>query len=239
MEIWWKTSPVVFVAFRDFSTGFTRGSRFDVSRLVFSFWCCSFALWFSCMYCSLLVKNERAWHKWLLLSFVRWVSCEFAISGVLPGTTLMAIYHYTPVSFQSYSLIFRLCLLTFLASTLRIWVPSWLLQFLEHKTRFDGRNGSDLLMICKALERLSIKNATWCLWENPNEKSPVSQDMLIKMVRNHQTLQWFRSNALSADNVAMLQQERPEITFVLNYTIITRCWKISRMTSWLLIRRNS
>jgi hypothetical protein len=173
------------------------------------------------------------------VSWDGWVSCAFAISGVLPGTTLMAIHHYTPVSFQSYSLIFRLCLLTFLASTLRTWVPSWLLQFLEHKTRFDGRNGSDLLMICKALERLSIKNSTWCLWENPNEKSPVSQDMLIKMVRNHQTLQWFRSNALSADNVAMLQQERPEITFVLNYTIITRCWKISRMTSWLLIRRNS
>ena len=66
---------------------------------------------------------------------------------------------------------------------------------------------------CESLERLSIKNATWSLEENPLEKFPVSQDMLITMVRNHPTLQWLRSD-LSADNVAMLQLERPEVTFV-------------------------
>jgi hypothetical protein len=37
--------------------------------------------------------------------------------------------------------------------------------------------------------------------------------MLIKMVRLHPTLRWLRSD-LSEENVAMLKQERPEITFV-------------------------
>lgn len=41
----------------------------------------------------------------------------------------------------------------------------------------------------------------------------VSQEMLIKMVRCHCTLRWVRSD-LSAENVAMLQQERPEVVFV-------------------------
>ena len=42
---------------------------------------------------------------------------------------------------------------------------------------------------------------------------PVRQEMLIKMVRLHPTLRWLRSD-LTKENIAMLQQERPEITFV-------------------------
>jgi hypothetical protein len=37
--------------------------------------------------------------------------------------------------------------------------------------------------------------------------------MLIKMVRNNRTLQWLRSDLL-AENVAMLQQERPDVTLI-------------------------
>ena len=47
--------------------------------------------------------------------------------------------------------------------------------------------------------------------------SPVVQDLpqevIVKMVRNRPQLRWLRSD-LTPENVAMLQQERPEITFV-------------------------
>ena len=35
----------------------------------------------------------------------------------------------------------------------------------------------------------------------------------MKMVRLHPTLKWLRSD-LTAENVAILQQERPDVTFV-------------------------
>jgi hypothetical protein len=74
-----------------------------------------------------------------------------------------------------------------------------------------------MLHWCERLERLSIKNAYWAyLTENPQapqEQQPVTQDMLIKMVRNLPKLRWLKSD-LSAENVAMLKLERPEITFV-------------------------
>jgi len=60
-----------------------------------------------------------------------------------------------------------------------------------------------LMMNCIGLQWLNINNATWCLEENPQEKFPLRQEMVIKMVRNHPTLQWLRSD-LSAENVAML-----------------------------------
>jgi len=41
----------------------------------------------------------------------------------------------------------------------------------------------------------------------------IPQDMLMKMVRHHPTLRWLRSD-LTPENVAILQQERPDITFV-------------------------
>ena len=86
--------------------------------------------------------------------------------------------------------------------------------FFERTISLNARRHEPFLMReCKVVERLSIKNATWCLEENPLEKFPVTQGMLIKMVRRHPTLRWLRSD-LSAENVAMLQREKPEITFV-------------------------
>jgi hypothetical protein len=45
----------------------------------------------------------------------------------------------------------------------------------------DGLQELYLLMHCKALELLSINNATWCQEENTEENFPGSQGMLIKM----------------------------------------------------------
>jgi hypothetical protein len=62
------------------------------------------------------------------------------------------------------------------------------------------------------IERLSINNITWK--RTPRSAvEPVTQGMLVKMVRTLPKLRWLRSD-LSAENVAMLQKERPEITFV-------------------------
>lgn len=63
--------------------------------------------------------------------------------------------------------------------------------------------------------RLSIRNATFQYYDehSTTQIRPVTQKMLIKMARHHPTLRWLRSD-LSAENVAMLQQERPDITFV-------------------------
>lgn len=65
---------------------------------------------------------------------------------------------------------------------------------------------------CSCVERLGIKNATWACFE-ADVSNRLSQDMLIKMVRHHPTLRWLRS-VLTAENIAMLQRERPDITFV-------------------------
>jgi hypothetical protein len=68
-----------------------------------------------------------------------------------------------------------------------------------------------MLRFCYRLERVSIKNSSWTFFNR--EVHPVSQAMLIKMVRNHPALRWLRSD-LTEENVAMLQKERPDITFV-------------------------
>ena len=69
-------------------------------------------------------------------------------------------------------------------------------------------------MYCRSLERISMKNVSWSIscfrWE---ERLPVTQEMIIKFVRHTPTLRWLRSD-LTMENVAMLKQERPEVTFV-------------------------
>ena len=92
--------------------------------------------------------------------------------------------------------------------------------FLEERT--EGRdyeeeptNGAAvnffMLMDCQHVERLSIKGTSYGMEDMGFQ--PVTQAMLIKMVRHHATLQWLRSD-LSEENVVMLKRERPEITFV-------------------------
>ena len=63
----------------------------------------------------------------------------------------------------------------------------------------------------KPLQRLSIRNAH-CT--GPEVETKISQNVLIKFVRNApSTLVWFRSD-LSAANIQLLQAERPGIEFV-------------------------
>jgi hypothetical protein len=62
------------------------------------------------------------------------------------------------------------------------------------------------------LQRLSIINATWAAIDS-EATQPLSQGKLVKMVQNHPTLCWLRSD-LTDENIAMLQQKRPEFTFV-------------------------
>jgi hypothetical protein len=82
----------------------------------------------------------------------------------------------------------------------------------EEELRYAGRNYY-MLMNCKHLERVTIKNTTWQAVEVEGEAQPLSQGIIIKFVRHTPTLRWLRSD-LTEENVAMLQQERPDITFV-------------------------
>jgi hypothetical protein len=84
---------------------------------------------------------------------------------------------------------------------------------LLEQSSFDGLREFYLLRNGNALEQLSIKNVNWCLKGSSLKRFPISQGMLIKTVRSHSTLRWLLSD-LSAKNVALLQQESPQIIFI-------------------------
>ncbi|OEU14482.1 hypothetical protein FRACYDRAFT_241027 [Fragilariopsis cylindrus CCMP1102] len=80
-----------------------------------------------------------------------------------------------------------------------------------YREKFDDLNDHPEIFIfhkcCKAIERVSIRNAR----ENEYTDSTISQNKLIKFVRNAPpTLRWFRSD-LTLDNMTMLRLERPGI----------------------------
>lgn len=89
---------------------------------------------------------------------------------------------------------------------LRNWIAAYASNLPEAR-------GVYMMVNCTRLQRLSIKNA--CLKPNMHNRKPyrVPQAIIIKMVRNHPTLRWLRSD-LTKENVAMLQRERPDISFV-------------------------
>jgi hypothetical protein len=58
----------------------------------------------------------------------------------------------------------------------------------------------------ESVQRLSIKNASF-VDADYKESQPISQEMLVKMVRRHRKLRWLRSD-LTPVNIAMLQSER-------------------------------
>jgi hypothetical protein len=62
------------------------------------------------------------------------------------------------------------------------------------------------------LERASLRHAK-CYVHDPNDAQPIPQRGLVKFVRRATNLRWFRSD-LTPENVAMLQLERPDVTFV-------------------------
>jgi len=60
------------------------------------------------------------------------------------------------------------------------------------------------------LERLSMKNTMWSI--SVNEPLPISQEMLIKLVRHHPTLRWLCSD-LTDENIAMLKRSGRKLHF--------------------------
>ncbi|MGK3744344.1 MAG: hypothetical protein ACI90V_011204 [Bacillariaceae sp.] len=67
---------------------------------------------------------------------------------------------------------------------------------------------------CKALERVSIRNAKCSDYYDGTNINTVPQNALIKFIRNApSTLRWFRSD-LNQENIGMLQKERPGIEFL-------------------------
>ncbi|OEU09800.1 hypothetical protein FRACYDRAFT_248057 [Fragilariopsis cylindrus CCMP1102] len=74
----------------------------------------------------------------------------------------------------------------------------------------DLTNHPDIFLFhqcCKSLERISIQNAKYY----PPSQGKLSQESLIKFVRNAPpNLRWFRSD-LSISNILMLRKERPGI----------------------------
>jgi len=76
----------------------------------------------------------------------------------------------------------------------------------------DESLGSIFSYLSSTLERVSIKNLGVNTISD-RKKVKISQKVLIKFVRSMPHLVWLRSD-LNAENVAMLQAERPEIVFV-------------------------
>lgn len=70
-----------------------------------------------------------------------------------------------------------------------------------------------LYSIRNTIERVSLVNARYKCKSGDVVPKPMTQVALIKFVRNCQKLRWIRSY-LTQQNVSMLQNERPDVTFV-------------------------
>lgn len=70
---------------------------------------------------------------------------------------------------------------------------------------------SPLIDFGQQLERLSLKDAHWWCGE---VREWLPQSMLIKIVRHHRSLRWFRSDLTAEENIEVLKREHPLITFV-------------------------
>jgi hypothetical protein len=64
------------------------------------------------------------------------------------------------------------------------------------------------------MERVSIKGAMTGTWDMSETPQQLSDRELMEFVRATPSLKWFRSD-LSPESVAILQQERPEVHFVM------------------------
>lgn len=64
---------------------------------------------------------------------------------------------------------------------------------------------------CRWLERVSIKGISVASFQGTRDA--VTDEMIAKFVRRTPTLRWLRSD-LSGDYIAILKQERPEVTFI-------------------------
>jgi hypothetical protein len=78
----------------------------------------------------------------------------------------------------------------------------------------DGRSDRCIFDdVVDQLERLSLRNASYYYRDDENTVRALPQSAVIKFVRRAANLTWLRSD-LTPENVAMLQRERPGVTFV-------------------------
>jgi hypothetical protein len=76
---------------------------------------------------------------------------------------------------------------------------------------YEGVSRPLLSFLYDKLERVDIKGGTGEIYKD-NEPIVLPQDFIMTFVRAASCLQWFRSD-LTPENVAILKQEHPEITF--------------------------
>ena len=80
---------------------------------------------------------------------------------------------------------------------------------LEYMDGFEYNGKIMFYCCCKALERVSVRNMI--IYFDDDDDEVLTQNILIKFVRNAPpSLHWFRSD-LTTDNMAMLRMERPGI----------------------------
>lgn len=83
----------------------------------------------------------------------------------------------------------------------------------------DPSHQNFMMMYYRHLRNWIIKNASYRIrygnldYQSVPFQPARPQGVLVNMVRRHSSLRWLRSD-LSAENIYMLRQERPEITFV-------------------------
>jgi hypothetical protein len=78
----------------------------------------------------------------------------------------------------------------------------------------DGRSSRCIFDgIVDQLERLSLRNARYYYMDNLSNVRDIPQSVIITFVRRAANLTWLRSD-LTPENVAMLQRERPNVSFV-------------------------
>ena len=84
----------------------------------------------------------------------------------------------------------------------------------EQSLFMESSDSFCVLWFCKQnLERVSLKKATYFVYGKKKDVKPFTQLGLMKFVRGAENLRWFRSD-LNDESIAILQEERPEITFV-------------------------
>jgi hypothetical protein len=72
----------------------------------------------------------------------------------------------------------------------------------------------DSWLLCECpspLERIDLRGVTY--FSGPGRRLPIPQKALVKLVRRSRNLKWLRSE-LSKENIAMLQLERLDLTFL-------------------------
>lgn len=78
----------------------------------------------------------------------------------------------------------------------------------------DGDDEDSLFRCCRGqLQRVSLRNAMYRVYDDKRQIKPFTQSCLMKFVRGAPSLRWLCSD-LTPENCSILQKERPNILFV-------------------------